>query len=149
MVYHSTIEKRVKEIEKRDLNEKPVVPLDDFLLSNMNNKTIKVQSMEMNKKNASNLLKKYSLSCIQAEVINFALDLMNGIVENNYNPFKEKDHNILLVTGGLGTENSYCIDIISQLCGIMKINLKILCFMGVAVVNIDGSTIQLFSILEQ
>ena len=31
----------------------------------------------------------------------------------------------------------------SQLCGIIKINLKILCFMGVAAVNIDDSTIQM------
>ena len=69
---------------------------------------------------------------------------MNYIVEKNYSPFKENNHNILLVTGGPGTEKSYCINIISQLCGIMKINLKSLCFMRVAAVNIDGSTIQLF-----
>ena len=43
MVYHSTIEKGVKEIEERDLNEKHVVPLEYVLLANMNNKTMKVQ----------------------------------------------------------------------------------------------------------
>ena len=37
--------------------------------------------MEMNKKTASNLLKKYPMSCMQAEVINFAIDLINNIVE--------------------------------------------------------------------
>ena len=40
---HSTIEKRIKEIEERDLNEKHVVPLEYLLLANMNNKTMKVQ----------------------------------------------------------------------------------------------------------
>ena len=84
------------------------------------------------------------MSCMQAEVINFTLYLMNDIIENYYNPFKEKNHNILLVTGGPGTRKSYCINVISQLCGNMKINLKRLCFMGVAAVNIDGSTIQMF-----
>ena len=147
MVYHSTIERRVKEIEERDLNEKPVIQIEECLLANMNNKTMKVQSMKMNKKKASNLLKKYPMSSMQAEVINFTLDLMNNIVENNYNLFKENNHNMLLVTGDPGTGKSYCINVISQLCGIMQINLKRLCFMGVAAVNIDGSTIQmLFSI---
>ena len=75
--------------------------------------------MEMNKKTASNLLKKYPMSCIQAEVINFTLDLMNDIVENNYNPFKENNNDIFLVTGGPGKGKSYCINVISQLCGIM------------------------------
>ena len=42
MVYHSTIERRVKEIEERDLNEKPVIPIEECLLANMNNKTMKV-----------------------------------------------------------------------------------------------------------
>ena len=69
--------------------------------------------MKLNKKKGLNLLKKYPMSCNQAEVINFTLDLMNDTVENNYNPFKEKNHNILLVTGGPGTGKSYCIDIIS------------------------------------
>ena len=57
MVYHSTIERRVKEIEERDLNENPIIPIEEYLLANMNNKTMKVQSMKMNKKKASNLLK--------------------------------------------------------------------------------------------
>ena len=35
----------------------------------------------MNKETASNLLKKYPMSCMQAEVINFLIDLMNDIVE--------------------------------------------------------------------
>ena len=56
----------------------------------MNNKTMKVQSIKINKKKASNLLKKYPMSSMQAEVINFTLDLMNDIVENNYNQFKER-----------------------------------------------------------
>ena len=48
----------------------------------------------------------------------------------------------LLFTGGPETGNSYCIDIISQLCDIMIINLKIL-FMEVATINIYCSTVQI------
>ena len=143
-VYHSTIKNIVLQVEDKDLNEKEKIPLEVFLCANMNNKSIIIQTIEMNHKRALNLLKRYEMSPEQDKVIMFALNLMKEMVELNKKPFSVNDPPILLVTGGPGTGKSFCINIITQLGDIMEINLRRVCFMGVAAVNINGSTIQKF-----
>ena len=82
----------------------------------------------------------------QQQIMNKIFNVMESMAERDYKLFEDRDLPITLMTGGPGTEKSFCIEKISGLGKIWGIqNIIKSCFMGVAAVNIDGQIIQNFS----